>query len=107
LYISVYVFILLYLFFFFQAEDGIRDRNVTGVQTCALPILDTVQVFLEQMSHLYSGVESEVNFRSDYSLSPFCLLKYFCPSLLSFINFPSYSRTCPVPCTINLVEVKA
>src|SRR5699024_11217286 len=26
------------IFFFFQAEDGIRDRNVTGVQTCALPI---------------------------------------------------------------------
>src|SRR5699024_4799106 len=25
-------------FFFFQAEDGIRDRNVTGVQTCTLPI---------------------------------------------------------------------
>src|SRR5699024_11472700 len=25
-------------FFFVQAEDGIRDRNVTGVQTCALPI---------------------------------------------------------------------
>src|SRR5207248_4568183 len=28
----------LYFFFFFQAEDGIRDRTVTGVQTCALPI---------------------------------------------------------------------
>src|SRR5258706_1063537 len=28
----------LYLFFFFQAEDGIRDWSVTGVQTCALPI---------------------------------------------------------------------
>src|SRR5690554_7057896 len=27
-----------YLFFFFQAEDGIRDADVTGVQTCALPI---------------------------------------------------------------------
>src|SRR5207249_6933934 len=27
-----------YVHFFFQAEDGIRDRNVTGVQTCALPI---------------------------------------------------------------------
>src|SRR5207249_7179328 len=27
--------------FFFQAEDGIRDRNVTGVQTCALPISTT------------------------------------------------------------------
>ena len=25
-------------FFFFQAEDGIRDIGVTGVQTCALPI---------------------------------------------------------------------
>src|SRR5256885_12690757 len=27
-----------YVFFFFQAEDGIRDYKVTGVQTCALPI---------------------------------------------------------------------
>src|SRR5215213_6170897 len=27
-----------YFFFFFQAEDGIRDWSVTGVQTCALPI---------------------------------------------------------------------
>src|SRR5437762_13953796 len=26
--------------FFFQAEDGIRDTSVTGVQTCALPICD-------------------------------------------------------------------
>src|SRR6478609_3821593 len=30
---------MLYVFFFFQAEDGIRDKLVTGVQTCALPIL--------------------------------------------------------------------
>src|SRR5207249_3963105 len=29
-------------FFFFQAEDGIRDRNVTGVQTCALPISPSI-----------------------------------------------------------------
>src|SRR5256885_7847079 len=28
------------LIFFFQAEDGIRDYKVTGVQTCALPISD-------------------------------------------------------------------
>src|SRR5690348_17886715 len=27
-----------FIFFFFQAEDGIRDGRVTGVQTCALPI---------------------------------------------------------------------
>src|SRR5256885_5765061 len=29
-----------FFFFFFQAEDGIRDYKVTGVQTCALPIFD-------------------------------------------------------------------
>src|SRR2546430_7667484 len=29
-----------WVFFFFQAEDGIRDLTVTGVQTCALPICD-------------------------------------------------------------------
>src|SRR5256885_12146794 len=30
--------VIIGLFFFFQAEDGIRDYKVTGVQTCALPI---------------------------------------------------------------------
>src|SRR2546427_2999809 len=36
----VHVFcVFLIFFFFFQAEDGIRDLTVTGVQTCALPIL--------------------------------------------------------------------
>src|SRR6266498_2518545 len=29
---------MFFFFFFFQAEDGIRDADVTGVQTCALPI---------------------------------------------------------------------
>src|SRR5437879_6817850 len=29
---------MFWFFFFFQAEDGIRDTSVTGVQTCALPI---------------------------------------------------------------------
>src|SRR5438128_4268254 len=33
-------------FFFFQAEDGIRDATVTGVQTCALPIFPSVEVSL-------------------------------------------------------------
>src|SRR5256886_6701388 len=31
-------------FFFFQAEDGIRDLTVTGVQTCALPILKRILI---------------------------------------------------------------
>src|SRR5688572_31155956 len=35
-----------FIFFFFQAEDGIRDLTVTGVQTCALPIfsLDALKI---------------------------------------------------------------
>src|SRR2546430_12264284 len=41
------------LFFFFQAEDGIRDLTVTGVQTCALPIWIT-------LAHL--SVSSAINF---------------------------------------------
>src|SRR2546425_11521659 len=34
------------LFFFFQAEDGIRDKLVTGVQTCALPISQVARLLL-------------------------------------------------------------
>src|SRR5207248_4978804 len=33
---------IIHRYFFFQAEDGIRDRTVTGVQTCALPIYRAV-----------------------------------------------------------------
>src|SRR5207245_7406586 len=32
------------IYFFFQAEDGIRDATVTGVQTCALPIYPSFQI---------------------------------------------------------------
>src|SRR5256886_14149108 len=35
---TLLVMCVLFCFFFFQAEDGIRDLTVTGVQTCALPI---------------------------------------------------------------------
>src|SRR2546425_1172496 len=34
------------LFFFFQAEDGIRDKLVTGVQTCALPISGSAAILV-------------------------------------------------------------
>src|SRR2546425_12537340 len=39
-------------FFFFQAEDGIRDKLVTGVQTCALPILRK-DIHVEKKGWLY------------------------------------------------------
>src|SRR3712207_8300299 len=38
------------MFFFFQAEDGIRDIGVTGVQTCALPISLAISVVVGEKS---------------------------------------------------------
>src|SRR5437660_9094835 len=38
-------------FFFFQAEDGIRDGHVTGVQTCALPISNSLYL-TDQLNQL-------------------------------------------------------
>src|SRR3989441_11381025 len=38
----------MFFFFFFQAEDGIRDKLVTGVQTCALPILNEIPLAVRQ-----------------------------------------------------------
>src|SRR2546430_13523272 len=45
-------------FFFFQAEDGIRDLTVTGVQTCALPISLTsdVPAIAIEYEHKTSGI---------------------------------------------------
>src|SRR5437868_4755643 len=49
---------MIFFFFFFQAEDGIRDRNVTGVQTCALPIYDVIAF----TTHLSEIVGPEARF---------------------------------------------
>src|SRR2546430_16525130 len=46
-------------FFFFQAEDGIRDLTVTGVQTCALPISFTRRA-AEELRHRLSGLLGRV-----------------------------------------------
>src|SRR5438067_2225975 len=42
--------------FFFQAEDGIRDRNVTGVQTCALPIFASKELADVVLIDIIEGV---------------------------------------------------
>src|SRR5437870_8495328 len=47
-----------FFFFFFQAEDGIRDGHVTGVQTCALPIS-------------CRGTRQITTFRNDPTTSPY------------------------------------
>src|SRR5690606_39811767 len=50
-------FTTLFFFFFFQAEDGIRDFHVTGVQTCALPILKQAQ----QLQSRMAGMQAELD----------------------------------------------
>ena len=60
--------------FFFQEEDGIRDSQVSGVQTCALPIYTvsgnnvgvnkTANVSGEVLSFLSTGIDTRVYFRS-------------------------------------------
>src|SRR5207244_6008721 len=47
------VFFFCFRFFFFQAEDGIRDDLVTGVQTCALPIYTAIHVHIAYSSHMW------------------------------------------------------
>src|SRR5438874_13453591 len=44
-------------FFFFQAEDGIRDLYVTGVQTCALPILRRVDRSRRSFARVFGYME--------------------------------------------------
>src|SRR5207249_9745568 len=56
------------LFFFFQAEDGIRDRNVTGVQTCALPIYFLLDPRLEKRKRHFDGDFGERGHRSAHFL---------------------------------------
>src|SRR5437870_9407083 len=51
-------------FFFFQAEDGIRDGHVTGVQTCALPILSNdvnAPTIDYTATRTYAGASRDVN----------------------------------------------
>src|SRR5205809_7008659 len=49
--------VLMLAFFFFQAEDGIRAVAVTGVQTCALPILE--QESFDGKNHLWLALEGD------------------------------------------------
>src|SRR2546430_12437170 len=48
-------------FFFFQAEDGIRDLTVTGVQTCALPIYHVNGAARRDVSHDSADLAPQLN----------------------------------------------
>src|SRR5699024_12227230 len=90
----------------FQAEDGIRDRNVTGVQTCALPIsLSNTWYPHPHMIRFYSLqikeksiVPKDMKFLNSegqpkaYRSSIFCRSKKMNGSMQSF-QFPNIMRT--------------
>src|SRR5262249_59695604 len=50
------------VFFFFQAEDGIRDWSVTGVQTCALPISTPLRYAGMPSDRYWEFEDGQVNF---------------------------------------------
>ena len=60
------------LFFFFQAEDGIRDDLVTGVQTCALPISPADFRISSMQDEMMMRQQQQV--RQYYLHGPFLLL---------------------------------
>src|SRR5256885_12726363 len=51
--------VLSHSFFFFQAEDGIRDYKVTGVQTCALPISGLSRLACDEGTALVEGIQCQ------------------------------------------------
>ena len=55
-------------FFFFQAEDGIRDRDVTGVQTCALPICKIMRRILRKIAENEYGSLGDTSTLADPSV---------------------------------------
>src|SRR2546430_6475307 len=85
---TVIMYVVSYvLFFFFQAEDGIRDLTVTGVQTCALPISqNTIGEIVGDQAFVVVGKHQRVKFldrkstrlnssHSQISYAVFCLKK--------------------------------
>src|SRR5699024_12115340 len=66
---SLSIFCQFVKLFFFQAEDGIRSRNVTGVQTCALPIFTQPFLVVERFAaftRAMGGRDDPAEFNRDY-----------------------------------------
>src|SRR6266496_5203612 len=76
------------IFFFFQAEDGIRDLYVTGVQTCALPISEGWAFLMEHMVDDPAWLQRRLDFgdpgglAADSAVSLLWLSRRYCAKLL-------------------------
>src|SRR5260221_8362273 len=70
--VSLRIELVYIIFFFFQAEDGIRDHCVTGVQTCALPIpimTETRDLFMLCKYEKITGFSHDGGY-AEYMISP-------------------------------------
>src|SRR5256884_3181007 len=75
-----------YIYFFFQAEDGIRDVAVTGVQTCALPIYPGINAKVQPGE---GERQCRAGYRRDRQAQP---IRYLRPGLGSNQRGPGESR---------------
>src|SRR6476661_5232423 len=85
---------LLFAFFFFQAEDGIRDSSVTGVQTCGLP--------MEPAGEMWSVVTESPSFASTRApvmsvtgAGAACMPSKY-GGLRTYVDSPSQAKVSPV-----------
>src|SRR5689334_23742763 len=76
-------------FFFFQAEDGIRDGTVTGVQTCALPILPVLGNLAKTHAQ---GVEVNRLLKITGGTQLFAVLFRLRPSLAAYDDYRDFLR---------------
>src|SRR5699024_11682221 len=90
--------VIICIFFFFQAEDGIRARNVTGVQTCALPI--SALAYSASYSHPGSIPASAAkigNFAlSSCIIGPICAVGYFSAMAWTKVPVAAAGEDCDV-----------
>src|SRR2546429_9641065 len=91
-----------YFFFFFQAEDGIRDVAVTGVQTCALPILyrwyraehyaRRVELIREHLPHAAIGADAIAGFPGETEEDHAATLAFIESLSFTYLHVFSYSK---------------
>src|SRR3989449_5667389 len=94
----------IYVFFFFQAEDGIRDVAVTGVQTCALPISPAQRgpVTLTPSISVSEEYNDNLFFNNQDRQRDF--ITGFSPTITLFVNRPSYQVNGGYSFTAELYE---
>src|SRR2546430_16876866 len=72
------------MYFFFQAEDGIRDLTVTGVQTCALPISVELTINSKAQAAAYDALKATGKPGAAVAIDPKT------GAILALASYPSY-----------------